>query len=636
MAETALTMPQQSSERLAMFKRMVDDFRTSMGDARARQTRDERYYYNDQLTATQRGKLRRMRTPEAITNRIMPAVNGTIGVVARGKTDPRAYPRTPGDEGAADVASETLRYAFDITRFQRTKLLVLRDILVPGSGAVVVEADPKNGDPTTDQVRWEELVYDPHSRFDDFRDAKFLGVAKWMYADAAIALWPEHREAIEASMNGVSLFQAAGDDFEDRPDNFAGGWLDKKGKRLLVVELYHLENGRWCKACYCAAAIMEDGVSPWVDDRGEPQCGIVAQSGYVDGRNERFGMVRGMIDMQDTINVARQMATKWQQMRQVQQVDTNAPPVDVNVVKREAAKPDGAIPPGWQVVPTSDMIAGSIALQQEAKAEIERMAPIPSMVGRADSGASGRAQLVQSQAGMTEFALLYDGFTDWEQRVARQVWFRLRQFKREPWWVRVTGDPEAGELLQVNEVVAPPQPVVDPMTGQPVLDPQTGQPQMTPPQMRNRLAEMNLDIIIDAVPDTANVQQEQWQELMALLQANPAYAQQVPFSIALEMSSIVGKRQLAKKLKEGADQQMKQQAEAAKAAAAAAEREATAKAEKDASTATLNYAKADATTADAVMDQAERRISIRAMAPGGGSFGFAGALQAGTPEEPVE
>ncbi len=62
---------------------------------------------------------------------------------------------------------------------------------------------------------------------------------------------------------------------------------------------------------------------------------------------------------------------------------------------------------------------------------------------------------------------------------------------------------------------------------------------------QNRPAEMDMDILIDAVPDTANIQQEQFAELVKLAGIyGPA---EVPFEDLLEASNLPKKRQLIEK-----------------------------------------------------------------------------------------
>ena len=115
-------------------------------------------------------------------NRIKPAINGIIGVTERGRSDPRAWPRNPGNEDAADAATDVLRFIADFNRFKRVKQDCFLDMLVPGTMAALVGVDDDK-QVTITQVRWEEFFYDPRSRRPDFKDARYLGIAKWMYAD---------------------------------------------------------------------------------------------------------------------------------------------------------------------------------------------------------------------------------------------------------------------------------------------------------------------------------------------------------------------------------------------------------------------------------------------------------------------
>ena len=106
---------------------------------------------------------------------------------------------------------------------------------------------------------------------------------------------------------------------------------------------------------------------------------------------------------------------------------------------------------------------------------------------------------------------------------------------------------------------------MDPNTGQPVegppvIDPNTGGSVFG---YKNAVAEMDVDIILDATPDTANIQQEQFQDLMQLVGSNPAYAQQIPFEVMLEMSAVPHKRQLIDKLKKFREEAQAQQAQQA-------------------------------------------------------------------------
>jgi hypothetical protein len=455
---------------------------------------------------------------------------------------------------AGDVATMTLRFIADTTHFQATKLDVLENGLIEGCGAAIVEWDGENV--AVEQIRWEEFFYDPRSRRPDFKDARYMGVAKWMYADDVAALYPGVAEAMADFQSRGAISGASENTWEDRP-NTNTPWVDGKQRRVMVVDMYHQSKAKWWRCVFFAGGVLEVQVSPYKDDKGRPTNPIEGWSCYVRGggsnqtsngsANDRYGIVKGMRDLQDEINMRYSKGLHEVNSRQVQRVDPGAPPVDIETVRREAARPDGVIPSGWQIVPRPDVSTGNFEMLALSKAEFERMAPSPSVLGRETRDLSGRAQQINAQAGMTELAPVLGRFSDFDLRCNRQMWSRARQFYTDAKWVRVTDDLGAPQYVQINE------PVIGPM-GQPA-------------QMKNHIAEMDVDIILDEVPDTATLDQEVWAELMDLLKAYPPGT--IPFETAVEMSPISKKREIIQKIeaqKEAAapQQQMAMQAQMAK------------------------------------------------------------------------
>lgn len=548
---------------LAQLKRMLTDALDLTSDARRDAQIDGDYYDGYQWTREERKTLSDRKQPDGVFNRVRPAVNGTLGVIKQGRTDPRAYPRNPADEDAADVASKTLRFIADHNRFDQLKERGAKDYLVYGTCAAVVEADEDN-QITIQQIRWEEFIYDPRSRREDFADARYMGVAKWMYADDVLGLYPDAKAEVEATLSGGADAPAMYDaTMEDRPRDGQVAWVDKRKRRLMVVELYYREDG-WKRCVFHSGGVLESGDSPYVDDKGRSCNPIEAQSCYVDRENNRMGVVRDMRGPQDEINKRRSKLLHLLSVRQVQEKEYGAlAGVDVELVRKEAARPDGVLPSGAMVVPTADMAAGQASLLAEAKAEIERMGPNPAMLGRQGESSSGRAQLVRQQAGLTELAVVFGGIEEWEHRLYRQMWNRARQFWTAPMFVRVTDDDGAPEFIGIN------QPVMqqDPFTGQPV---QVG--------VDNVLATLDVDIVLDSVPDTANLQQEQFAMLVDLAKVGALGPNAGP--LLLEASSLPNKRQVIEKLdgdeQAKAMQAMQAQMQARGAAAQISEKEASA------------------------------------------------------------
>jgi hypothetical protein len=528
----------------------LDQLKTLYREARdttdaARRASDEAqdYYDGKQWTSKQIATLRKRKQPEIVINRIAPAVNGILGVLEQGQADPRAFPRNNEDQNASEVATDSLRYAADKSRWPRTKLAAAKSYLVGGIGAVIVEVN-EDGDPWPAIIRHGEFLYDPHSRDPDFGDARFMGVAKWMYADSVRSLYPEADIDPEAiAPTSVSV------DDEDKPQAV---WTDPKRKRVLVVELYIDKKG-WKRVVFYGGAILEQGPSPYLDDRGTPCNPIVAQSAYVDRDNNRYGPVKGMIHVQDEINMRRSRLLNMVNSRQLRVEDSSMVEVSSDIAREEAARPDGVIPTGYDVVQTTDLASGQAQLLQESKNEIERMGPNPAVLGQSNASASGRAQLVRQQAGLTELTPVLGGIEDMELRVFRQMWARIKQFWNEPKTVRVTDDIGAAKFLMVNEPIVQEVPaIVQGPDGQPMVG--TQQVQVG---MKNRPAEMDMDIIIDAQADTANVQQEQFAELVKL--AGIYGPQEVPFDDLLEASNLPKKRELIEKREARRQEAMQQQ-----------------------------------------------------------------------------
>lgn len=545
-----------SLERL---KRYFTEARDLTQQARANALTAIDYYDSDQFSTAELAKLQARGQPPVVINRIKPAINGIIGVIEKGRSDPRCWPRNPGDDDQADVATDVLRYIADFNRFKRIKQDCFLDMLVPGTMAALVGVD-EDQQVTITQVRWEEFFHDPRSRRRDFKDARYLGIAKWMYCDDVAALYPQHLAAIEAAVEGGGAGMAADPSFQDRPLGFGGGggspWVDARQRRLMVVEIYYREGG-WKRAVFTGSDLLEAGDSPYLDHRGRPDCPIEAQSAYVKRDNARYGAAWDMIGPQDEVNKRRSKALNLLSTTRIEARDAAAAGADVDVARREAARPDGVLPYGWVMSPNTVAFQGNMELLQEAKSEIERMGPNPAVLGREGHDASGRALLARQQSGLVELANLYGAMEDFELRCYRQCWARVKQFWTAPQFIRVTDDENAPRFVGLNQPIegGPPTLGADPETGLPVLQPGVL-------GYSNRLAEMDIDIEIDAQPDVGTIQQEAFNELMRLVGMSGIYQQQISLRQLIQLSPIPHKRAVLDSLA---------QAEAAQAKARAAQ-----------------------------------------------------------------
>lgn len=551
---------------------------TATAREQAEKARD--YYDGYQLSPEETRALRARKQPPIVINRIKRKIDAMVGIEQRGRSDPRALPRTPRDEQAADVATKALVFVDDLSRFDLKKSQAFENLLVEGYGGVEIIVDRRGGklDPVINRLRWEEIFFDPYSREKDFSDAAFMGCMKWMALDKAIALYgEEHTDLLEGTVANVQ----DGQTFEDRPfqaKNFQ--WGDKSQKRVRVAQMYYLHGGTWHYAIFTGRGEIYNEVSPYLDDEGQPCCPMELMSCYVDRENRRYGVVRDMIDPQDEVNKRRSKALHLLNSRQTMGVKGA---VSVDRLKTELAKPDGHVEvdvdaavgareagmPAFQVLQTADMAQGNLAMLAEAKNEIDMVGPNAALQGQLQGQQSGRAILAQQNAGLAELAPVYDSLRDWTLRVYRQMWMRIKQYWTEERWVRVTDEAGAAEFIGVNQVQGL------------QIDPLTGMPQ---PIIANPVAEMDVDIIIDEAPDLVTLRQEEFQQLAELRQGGLP----IPDEMLIEASSVRNKQRLLEMLQQQKQeaaqaqaQAMQMQAETAQAEAAVKAMGTQAKAQKD-------------------------------------------------------
>lgn len=567
---------------LDYYRKLFSESRDLLQDSRRESRIDDDYFHGYQLTREERSTLQKRGQPDGIFNRVRKAVNGTLGVLKQGSTDPRAFPRNPKDEAGSEVATKVLRYLADANRFDARRMDAAYDYLAPGTCAALITTENKK--PVYVEINWEEFFYDPRSRKADFRDARYMGIAKWLYADDVIAMYPEAENGIDSAFSPDGGFD---DTFNDRPNDAYSQWIDRSHRRLMVIELYCRKGAQWVHTIFYAGGYLQEPKPvPFVRKRGnkiESVCPIVAQSCYVDRENNRYGIVRDMRAPQDEFNKRRQKLLHELNNRQIQASSELAYNTDAEAARKEASRPDGVLPIGWQPVSRSDVVSGQFNLLAIAEGEMDREGPNPAILARGGDNASGRSQLVRQQAGLTEQATLFGGFEDWEHRVYEAFWDRAVQFMDQPEWIRITDDEGAVQFLQVNEpVMGPPMVVMGP-DGMPMLQPQVI-------GYNNRLAELDVDITLDTVPDTANLAQEQFLALVDLAKAG------VPIDpmLLLESSSLPKKREIIEKLKEQQSQPNPEQQLGVEGA--------TAKIEETKSKAAKNMADAQATMASIQMN----------------------------------
>lgn len=288
---------------------------------------------------------------------------------------------------------------------------------------------------------------------------------------------------------------------------------------------------------FTGGGLIRDGLSAYRDADGEPDCPIELVSAYINRDNQRYGLVRDMRSPQDEVNHRRSKLLHLLNSRQTFRREGSISARDPQALRRELNKPDDDIvlAKGSQwgkdigIIEHGAQLTGQAELLQEAKSFLDRLGPNSGLLGRGTEDQSGRAILAQQQAGLSELATVFAAHNDWILRVYRQIWARARQFWTAPMFVRVTDEIDTPKFVVINE------PVFDD-GGMPVIDPATGTP-----ALRNRLAEMDVDLIVDRSQHVANVQAEEFRALVDLARSGVA---PIPPQALIMASSIRNKQPL--------------------------------------------------------------------------------------------
>lgn len=515
MEDLVTTAPDEGQLDVGDLVRMFEESEEATLTARGLSERDRDYYDNIQFTAEELATLKKRGQPPVIDNRIKTKIDYLVGLEKSQRIDPRALPRTPMHEDDAEGASQALKYVADTENYDDKRSAIWRNLLVEGSGGISVAVEPskyKEGeyDIVLRRWSWDRMFADPHSSEHDYSDAGYLGGVIWMdYADA-LAQYPDAKEKLDATMEDRASLSNT---YDDKPKFKC--WADKKRKRVRVCQIWLKRADKWYFAEYTKGGILKAGESPYRTDKGESDCEMIFASAYVNRENERYGLVREMVSLQDSINKRK---SKTLHMLSVAQTIYEEGAIDdIQTFRKERAKPDGTmkVAPGAlreNAIKTefqTDLAASHFQILQEDKNAIDLKGPNATMMGdkaQGSSAASGRAIIASQQGGMIQLGDLMDHLRHMDKRVFRAIWNRIRQFWPAEKWVRTTDDEQNIKWVGLN------------------VDPRRVQMEtMRNPQLQGMIggivrnvAELDCDIIIDEVPDSTVPQIEQFQALAEL------------------------------------------------------------------------------------------------------------------------
>jgi hypothetical protein len=491
------------------------DYLTAKALEYEEQKQARHYRHGAQWTADEIRVLRARKQPIVTFNRVGRKIDQITGIVQRSRTDPKAFPRNPKNADGAEIATLCIQSVLDAGDWEFLDAYCADQAATEGIAGIelkLVEGDHADPDVGMDFVFGDDFFYDPRSFKPDFSDARYLGIAKWLDVEAAVELFPDKETELRTLMveTGFDLTTHADREFK---------WIYVNEKRLRLVEMWYRNKGKWYWAFFCSMLMLDQGVSPFLDERNKPMSRFCMWSAYVDHDGDRYGFVRNLKGPQDELNQRRSKALHMSNVTRL--VGQKGAVDDVEKARREYARPDGYVEynPGFEAPKADDKtadLAQQLSLMQDARAEIDSFANVtPDLITRDVPGDhSGVAINLLQKAGIAELGSYLRNYKAWKKQVYKKIWNIVQRTWQSERFIRVTDNQGLAQFIQVNGVE---------------LDP------FGRPTFINALGNINVEITIDEGPDEANLMQDAYD----VLKQYPPGA--IPPAVLIELSPLSSK-----------------------------------------------------------------------------------------------
>jgi hypothetical protein len=471
-----------------------------------------RYYHIDQWTPAQLKVLAKRYQPALTFDRTGRKIDSLSGTIRRLRSDPKAYPNTPKGEQGAEVATQVIRTINDASFAEDLEVECCRDGLVHGFG--VSELVLGNGDKGDPDLRFayvdpKTFFYDPRSLRTNFGDTRFHGVYKWADIDELEALKQGAAALVKEAYDNDGGYWTA---FDTDRENL---WIDSRN-RVRLIDHWYKRGAIWRWCVHTGNVEIISGDSPFTNERGMSVSKYHAFANMVDIDGDHYGFIRRLRGPQDAMNQHKSKAIHIMNTRQIKIQEGSVD--DVEVTRREAARPDGTLvyrgdPKNLEIIQPEQEFLQQTKYYEDAKSEIDSFGPNQQLIQEFGQNVSGRAANMLQQAGLAELGPFLKSFRMWKLERYRACWCAAQKFWTSERMLRVTDDVGVAQFMQINGVE------IDPW-GRPMLV--------------NMLGNIDVEIKVDEGPDNETVMGDIFDLLMALAQNNVP----VPPQMIIEASNL--------------------------------------------------------------------------------------------------
>ncbi|HDY66533.1 MAG TPA: hypothetical protein ENH85_01950 [Candidatus Scalindua sp.] len=518
--------------------------------------KDFQFREGDQWTADEIKEVEARGQAAIVENEIAPILERIIGQYKRQKTRIIFRGRNLGsDEDTANTLSDLALHAQQQSDYEFEEGDMFDDAQVCGFGVMEVRIDfdatlepiikLENVDPLT-------IFPDPNSRqYNWNKDANFISRAKWVDLEEAYALYPEKKREIGGFIN-LDPVQNAASSF--KRDNY----FDPKTSRVRLVEQWYKVKAR--KEIHIKSDGTTEDITKWsakkkkqidkakVYVRTDTEKKMVVFLGNVllerkdtpyehnlftfvpyfirrkkDG--EPYSMVRLLIDPQTEINKRRSKALHLLTTNQA--IYEQGAIKDKDELAREMAKPDGQIEYArgkkFELNSNVELAGTQITLLNESKQAISRISGISDESMARHSEIRSGVGLQRKQA-MTDIITMpiWDNLRRTRMMIGDLIYALIKQYYTEERAYQITDNlNEAKEVELTADKIA-------------------------------IIKESSYDIIVEEMPDTTTIQDEQFRMVTDLLKSinlPPNYSMAL-LPLVIQLSQIRNKKEIEAKINE--------------------------------------------------------------------------------------
>ena len=213
-ANSPIELDDATANRFEIAKRWRLQARIAQADNRAEMATDENFYDAIQLEPEDIAIMMGRDQPPLTFNITKNVTNFILGIEQQAKIDWRVLPRRADQSGNAKTKTKALKFVDDISMGAAARSFAFSEAAIAGVGWLESGARNSSDEPLFIRAeRWRNMWFDHLSTALDYTDMRYVWREKWTDLDVAIALFPQHEEALSQICDANnSLYPWRGED----------------------------------------------------------------------------------------------------------------------------------------------------------------------------------------------------------------------------------------------------------------------------------------------------------------------------------------------------------------------------------------------------------------------------------------